>query len=260
MGKRLPGTAMLLQLLVTKPNLCCFRRNIHLPPWFGTSPRNMAACTRPTSPGKHSATLIFLHGLGDTGKGWLENLSEICPGHIKIICPNAPIAPVSLNFGMPMPSWFDIKSLSFDADEDEAGIVASADRVKGIMTEEVAAGIPMSRIVVGGFSQGGAVALHTFLSHTEKLGGCVGLSTFLPLSTKFQDNATPANKDTKVFLAHGNSDPVVKFQFGEMTNNLMKTHYSEISWNKYSGLGHSSSTSEMKDLKKFLEGVIGKTS
>jgi len=220
----------------------------------------MSECTRPASPGKHSATLIFLHGLGDTGDGWLSMLSEICPSHIKIICPNAPVTPVSLNFGMAMPSWFDIKSLSFDAEEDEKGIVASSDRLKGIMAEEVNAGIPLDRIVVGGFSQGGAVALHTFLSHTEKMAGCVGLSTFLPLNAKFQEIATAANKDTKCFLAHGNADPVVKFNYGEMTKEVMKTQYANISWNKYSGLGHSSSPSEMKDLKKFLDGVIGKTS
>lgn len=220
----------------------------------------MSSCTRPASPGKHTATLIFLHGLGDTGAGWLQILSEICPSHIKIICPNAPTAPVSLNFGMAMPSWFDIKSLSFDADEDEKGIVASSDRLKGIMAEEVAAGIPIDRIVVGGFSQGGAVALHAFLSYTEKMGGCVGMSTFLPLHAKFQETVTPANKDTKLFLAHGNADNVVRFNFGEMTRDLMKMYYTNVSWNKYSGLGHSSSPAEMKDLKKYLDSVIGKTS
>lgn len=220
----------------------------------------MSHATKDASPGKHSATLIFLHGLGDTGDGWLQMLSEICPSHIKIICPHAPVAPVSLNFGMQMPSWFDIKSLSFDADEDEKGIIASSDRLKGIMAEEVAAGIPIERIVVGGFSQGGAVALHTFLSYAEKMGGCIGLSTFLPLHAKLNETMTAANKDTKCFLAHGNADNVVRFNFGEMTRDLMKMHYRNISWKEYNGLGHSSSPAEMKDLKKFLDSVIGKTS
>jgi len=219
-----------------------------------------ATPTRAAASGKHSATLIFLHGLGDTGDGWLSMFSEICPSHIKIICPNAPIAKVSLNFGMQMPSWFDIKSLSFDADEDEIGIKASSDRLKKIMEDEVKAGIKPERIVVGGFSQGGAVALHTFITHQEKMAGCVGLSTFLPLHAKFQEIATAANKDTKCFLGHGNSDPVVNFSFGEMTREALKTHFTNVLWNKYSGLSHSSSPSEMKDVKKFLEGVLPKGS
>lgn len=222
--------------------------------------RIMAFPTRAAATGKHTATVIFLHGLGDTGDGWLQLFSEICSHHIKVLCPNAPIAPVSLNMGMQMPSWFDIKSLSFDAEEDEQGIVNSSNNLKKYINEEVKNGIPHNRIVIGGFSQGGAVGLHTFLTHEEKLAGCIGLSTFLPLHAKFNELKCDKNKETKVFLAHGSSDPVVRFNFGEMTRDALKTHYSNVQFNKYSGLGHSSHPSEMKDLKKFIENVLPKTS
>jgi len=224
------------------------------------SSEDMAMPARAASSGKHTATLIFLHGLGDTGDGWLQLLSEICPHHIKVLCPNAPSQAVSLNFGMQMPSWFDIKSLSFDSEEDQAGITKSSDDLKKYIDEEVKNGIPRNRIVIGGFSQGGAVGLHTFITHEAKLAGCIGLSTWLPLGKKFQELRRDENKATQVFLGHGNSDSVVRFNFGEMTRDALMTHYSDIQWHMYAGLGHSSHPAEMKDLKKFIEIVLPKTS
>jgi len=200
----------------------------------------------------HTATLIFLHGLGDTGHGWLGMLSDICGGHVKVMCPNAPIAKVTLNFGMQMPSWFDIASLQFDAKEDEKGIVASSDRLKAMIEEEVKAGIPYEKIMVGGFSQGGAVALHTFITHTHQLGGCIGLSTFLTLHTKFDELKQEANKGTAVFLGHGTDDPVVNFNYGKLTRAKLSEHYSAITWKEYKGLGHSSDPTEMSHVKKFI--------
>lgn len=221
---------------------------------------SMACPVRAATAGKHSATVIFLHGLGDTGHGWLQLLSEICSHHIKVVCPNAPTQAVTLNLGMQMPSWFDIRSLSFDGEEDEAGIKSSSDNLKKYIDEEVKNGIPYNRIVIGGFSQGGGVGLHTFITHGEKLAGCVGLSTFLPLHAKFQENKRDENKTTKVFLAHGSADPVIRCTFGEMTKDRLKSHFTNVQWCKYKDLGHSSHPTEMKDLKKFIESVLPKTS
>lgn len=216
---------------------------------------NREACIRPAS-GNHNATLIFLHGLGDSCHGWHQILSGICANHVKVLCPNAPRQAVSMSSGFKMPSWFDIKSLNFDSEEDEEGIVKSSDDLKELIKAEVKSGIPYDRIVIGGFSQGGAVALHTFMTHDQKLGGCVGLSTFLPLHSKFEDITKDANKDTALFLAHGKIDSVVKFSFGKMTKDVLKTRYSNIQWNKYNGLGHSSHDTEMRDVKKFLDETL----
>jgi len=218
----------------------------------------MASPTRPAAPGKHSATFIFLHGLGDTGDGWCQMLSEICPDHIKVICPNAPITPVTLNMGMRMPSWFDIASLQFDSKEDEPGILQSSDRLKKMIDDEVNAGIPYEKIAIGGFSQGGAVAIHTFITHEQKLAGIVALSTFLTLHKKFAENKKDVNKDTKGFLAHGTSDPVVNLKYGEMTRDVLQSHFTNILWKTYSGMGHSSEPKEIKDAKAFLKDILPK--
>lgn len=209
------------------------------------------------SPG-HNAALIFFHGLGDTGHGWHDILSQICGPNIKVVCAHAPAQPVSLNFGMQMPSWFDIKSLSFDGEEDEAGIVKASDGLKKLIDEEVGKGIPHNRIVIGGFSQGGAVALYTFLNIDKKLGGCVGLSTWMPLHQKIIKDKSfkEENKETKVFLAHGNSDPVVNYKFGAMTNELLKKISFDVSWHEYAGLGHSSHPKELRDLGEYLKKAL----
>jgi len=208
---------------------------------------------------KHTATVIFLHGLGDTGHGWLAAFEEIASPFLKILCPNAPIQKVTLNAGMRMPSWFDIKSLSFDGEEDEAGIKKSSDSLKKLIEEEEKNGIPSNRVVIGGFSQGGAVALHTLMTYDKKLAGFIGLSTFLPCHKKFPGINNGENKDTKIFLGHGNADPVVNYKFGQMTHAKMSSYYKDISFNTYSGMAHSSSPKEMKDVQDFLSAVLSKT-
>lgn len=209
---------------------------------------------------KHTATLIFCHGLGDTGHGWCENLFEAMKlNYLKVMCPNAPVAPVTLNMGFKMPSWFDIKALTPGAPEDEAGIIKSADVVKALIEDEIKAGIPPSRIVVGGFSQGGSVALHTLVTYDKKLAGCVGLSTFLPLHKKIPENFNPVNKDTKVFLGHGTADPVVNFDFGKKTKTVLDAFYSDVKFNSYNGMQHTSNNKELKDLQDYLKTVIPKS-
>ncbi|PVG00503.1 alpha/beta-hydrolase [Serendipita vermifera] len=145
---------------------------------------------------KHTATVIFLHGLGDSGYGW-EPVAKMLArnpklSHIKWILPNAPDQPVTLNFGMKMPSWFDIRSLdkdltADDGGEDADGMLASALSVNKIVTTQVDdENIPANRIVVGGFSQGAALSLITGLTSERRLGGLVSLSGWLPLSGKMK--------------------------------------------------------------------------
>lgn len=214
------------------------------------------ACPTFLPKNKHTATVIFLHGLGDTGHGWLQHFSEIVKSHVKVLCPNAPVKPVTLNGGFEMPSWFDIKSLSFDGEEDEQGLKNSTERVHELIETEIKNGISSERIVVGGFSQGGSVALHAFLTSDKKLAGCIGLSTFLSQHRKFPSMCKDVNKKSRVFLGHGKADPVVRYTFGEMTSSKLKKFYEDVKFESYDNMGHSSSPKEISDVKKQIEKMI----
>ncbi|XP_017328297.1 acyl-protein thioesterase 1 isoform X3 [Ictalurus punctatus] len=130
---------------------------------------------------KATAAVIFLHGLGDTGHGWADAMAAIRTPYVKYICPHAPVMPVTLNMNMAMPSWFDIIGLGPDAVEDETGIKKAAESINALIDQEVKNGIPSHRIVLGGFSQGGALSLYTALKTHQKLAGVVALSCWLPL-------------------------------------------------------------------------------
>jgi len=203
----------------------------------------------------HSATVIFLHGLGDTGNGWCENMRELEMDHVKIICPTAAAIPVSLNHGMRMPAWFDIRGLGPTTPEDEDGIVKAALALNELVDKEIASGIPPNRIVIGGFSQGGATALYSALTADKDYAGIVALSTWLPLHSKFPGRCK-SNKSTPILQCHGTSDPLIRIEWAKMTGDLLKTMNSAHDFLEYSGVGHSFSEEEMIDLKSFLSTVI----
>ncbi|XP_029384725.1 acyl-protein thioesterase 1 isoform X3 [Echeneis naucrates] len=189
---------------------------------------------------KATAAVIFLHGLGDTGHGWAEAFAGIRIPHVKYICPHA----------------FDIYGLSPDADEDESGIKRASENIKALIDQEVKNGIPSHRILLGGFSQGGALSLYTALTTQQKLAGVVALSCWLPLRKSFpQASANSANKDMHVLQCHGDADPLVPFVFGSETAEKMKSliNPANITFKSYRGLPHSACPEEMVDIKKFIE-------
>ncbi|KAJ7338823.1 hypothetical protein JRQ81_012725 [Phrynocephalus forsythii] len=205
---------------------------------------------------KATAAVIFLHGLGDSGHGWAEAFAGIRSPHIKYICPHAPVMPVSLNMNMAMPSWFDIIGLAPDSQEDEAGIKQASENVKAIIEQEVRNGIPSNRIILGGFSQGGALSLYTALTTHQKLGGVVALSCWLPLRTSFPKGPINCvNKDIPILQCHGDDDPLVPLMFGSVTSETLKTmiNPANVTFKTYSGMMHSSSIEEMMDVKQFID-------
>jgi len=152
---------------------------------------------------KQTASMIFLHGLGDTGHGWASLLNTIRPDHLKVICPTAPVIPITLNLGFRMPGWFDIESLeNLEETADMDGMNKSAQTVNKLIQGEMRAGIPSNRIIIGGFSQGAAVALYCAMHHDQHLGGCIALSTMMP-EKRLPDPSTIVNKDIPYFQAHG---------------------------------------------------------
>ncbi|XP_039978718.1 acyl-protein thioesterase 2 isoform X2 [Xiphias gladius] len=203
---------------------------------------------------KETAAVIFLHGLGDSGHGWTETLTTIQLPHVKFICPHAPPIPVTLNMKMMMPAWFDLMGLSPDSPEDESGIKKAAENIKAIIEHEAKNGIPPNRIMLGGFSQGGALSLYTALTCQHQLAGVVALSCWLPLHRSFP-SALGGNKNLPILQCHGEMDAMIPLHFGAMTAEKLKSIVNPqmISFKTYPGLSHSSSSQEMAAVKEFIE-------
>ncbi|KAF9195286.1 hypothetical protein BGZ51_002801 [Haplosporangium sp. Z 767] len=204
----------------------------------------------------HSATVIFLHGLGDSGAGWApvgEELGQYLP-HVKFIFPNAPQTPVTLNYGMKMPSWYDIKSLAnVDADQDEEGMLKSRQQVMQIIREEVEVnGIPANRIVVGGFSQGCAMSLLTCLTAEYRFAGIIALSGYMPLHGKVMNMASEASRKIPILWGHGDADQIVRYDYGVQSVELLKKNKYNVKFNTYRNMGHSSCPQEIRDVLQFL--------
>jgi len=205
---------------------------------------------------KHTGTLIFLHGLGDTGHGWASSIAAIRPPHVKVICPTASKMPVTLNSGFEMPSWFDLMTLEATGPEDEDGIKKAACLVNALIADEVKAGVPSERIMIGGFSQGGALALYTALTSEYKLGGVIALSCWTPLHKQLPSSVSAHNRQIPFLQAHGDCDPVVPYRWGQLSSTLLKGFLSGHQFKTYKGLMHSSNEEEMQDVKKFISDCL----
>ncbi|ERS99533.1 uncharacterized protein SPSK_03578 [Sporothrix schenckii 1099-18] len=234
----------------------------------------LAPLVFPAAGPRHTATVIFAHGLGDSGHGWasaVENwrrrqrLDEV-----KFILPHAPAIPITVNMGHRMPGWYDIAALGGSADllrenEDEAGMLESRDYFRQLVQQEVDSGIPASRIVLGGFSQGGAVALFSGLTSPVKLAGIVGMSTYLPLTLKLESTYLPkapavsANAQTPIIMCHGTLDPVLPFQLGRMSKDKLAQLGYPIEWKEYQ-MPHTATPQELDDVEAFLHKVLPETS
>ena len=179
---------------------------------------------------------------------------------VKFVFPNAPSIPITLNMGMRMPGWYDIADLGDIAgrSEDETGILRSQKVFHSLIADEIKTGIPTERIVLGGFSQGGAMSLMAGLTCETKLGGIFGLSCYLLLREKLQSliPAENPNKATPIFMGHGDMDPVVQNKWGKMTADKLKEWGWNVDFRTYPGLPHSASPQELDDLEKYLNDRI----
>ncbi|EPT00790.1 hypothetical protein FOMPIDRAFT_47068 [Fomitopsis schrenkii] len=222
---------------------------------------------------KHTATVIFIHGLGDSGHGWKPVADMFSRdaglGHIKWVLPHAPTMAVSANRGMQMPSWFDIFDFDARAPEDEAGMLKAVTSINKLIQAEVDAGIPSNRILIGGFSQGGAMSLLTALTAERKFAGVAVLSGWLPLSKKMKAMATPNNTHTPMFWGHGEDDPLIEYQtMGLSSIQFLKNELGiksadpqapekgGLTFFSYEDIPHSTSTEELRDLQEWLKRVM----
>nr|XP_055204732.1 acyl-protein thioesterase 1 isoform X11 [Gorilla gorilla gorilla] len=226
---------------------------------------------------KATAAVIFLHGLGDTGHTFLCEVVSHCDFDLHFLMVNVehhlvslkqarmgrslcrPVRPVTLNMNMAMPSWFDIIGLSPDSQEDESGIKQAAENIKALIDQEVKNGIPSNRIILGGFSQGGALSLYTALTTQQKLAGVTALSCWLPLRASFpQGPVGGANRDISILQCHGDCDPLVPLMFGSLTVEKLKTlvNPANVTFKTYEGMMHSSCQQEMMDVKQFIDKLL----
>jgi len=197
-------------------------------------------------------SVIWLHGLGASGEDFVPVAQELhLPRAVRFIFPHAPARPVTLNGGYVMPAWYDIVSSEIDAAQDAAGIAASRHEIEKLIAHEIARGIVPARILVAGFSQGGAVALHTGLHAPARLGGILALSTYLPLADTTRAADIGHSRDTPIFMAHGLQDPVVPYTLGRQSAAYLQQLGCTVSWHEYA-MPHSVCMEEIRDIGNWL--------
>jgi phospholipase/carboxylesterase len=205
-----------------------------------------------------TTAVIWLHGLGADGNDFAGLVPELdlddCPA-IRFVFPHAPSIPVTLNGGYIMPAWYDILGANLVDRQDAAGIQKSEQAVKALIENEVARGIPFDRIVLAGFSQGCAMALHTGLRLQHRLAGIVALSGYLPLADRFATERALANANTPIFMAHGTQDPVVVLARGEKSRDALAAIGHPVQWHTYP-MQHAVHPHEIADIASFLKQVL----
>lgn len=208
-------------------------------------------CTAP----KPGASIIWLHGLGADGNDFAPIPEQLdLPMPLRFVFPNAPSIPVTLNYGYVMPAWYDIYALDMAAKTDETGIHKSQGMVEELVEREIARGVPAHRIVLAGFSQGGAIALHTGLRFGQQLGAIVALSTYLPLR-KDSNNELCSTKNLPIFMAHGTLDTVIPIEVGRTSKKYLADSGYRVTWQEYP-MPHTLCTDEISDIRAFLLRVL----
>jgi phospholipase/carboxylesterase len=216
----------------------------------------LAVVERATGPNP-AATIVWLHGLGADGHDFEPIVPELqVPGGLRFVFPHAPVRPVTVNAGYPMRAWYDISSLDGRPPKDEAGFRSSVAGVHRLVARELAAGFPPERVMVAGFSQGGSIALFAGLTYPERLGGIVGLSTWLPFADALERERTAANGDTPVLLCHGSLDPVVPEAGGRKAAEWLHALGYPVDWHTYR-MPHAVCPDEIADLRDWLGARLG---
>jgi len=205
-----------------------------------------------------SATVIWLHGLGADGHDFEPIVPELGLSndlHLRFVFPHAPSMPVSINDGYIMPAWYDIKHTDIGYQQDEAGIRESAKQIQQLIDREEMHGITSNRIILAGFSQGGAMALHVGLRQGEPLAGIMALSCYLPLAGRVEQELFPESKSSAIFMAHGVEDPVVPFELGDNSHRKLESLGYSVEWHSYP-MQHSVCQAEIIKIGQWITKVL----
>jgi len=206
------------------------------------------------------AAIIVLHGLGADGNDFVpicDQLDLSAVGSVRYVFPHAPVRPVTINGGYRMRAWFDVRSFERGKDEDEQGLRESQADIAELVDAEIARGVPASRIVLMGFSQGCAMTLMTGVRYPQRLAGLVGLSGYLPLPDTVAAERSGANGDVPVFLAHGTADPVIPFARAEAARDVLTGLGYPVEWHPYN-MVHTVTMQELQDIHAFLLKVLAR--
>ena len=208
--------------------------------------------------GDARAAVIWLHGLGADGHDFAAIVPELAmPPElgVRFVFPHAPSIPVTLNGGMVMPAWYDIAEIDLQRRHDEAGVRRSDEHVRALIEREQARGVPASRIVLAGFSQGGAVALFSALRHPERLAGVIALSTYLLLEDALDAERAAANQDVPILQVHGSMDPMVPCSRGEAARDALLRRGYSVDFRTYP-MEHAVCLEEIQVIREFLVAAL----
>jgi len=204
--------------------------------------------------GAHKATIIWLHGLGDSGNGFAPIAPELKLDPslgVKFIFPHAPVRPVTINNGMKMRAWYDIKSMDMESRADLEGVVESSNAVKRLIDNEITNGIAANKIILIGFSQGGVIAYHLGTRFEQSLAGIVGLSTYMCNPQSLAQQKHEANQHTPILVCHGMQDEVVPMNLGKVAFASLQNNGYQASWKEYA-MQHNVCLSEIQDIAEFI--------
>lgn len=204
------------------------------------------------------ATVLWLHGVGADGHHFeylVREFTRAGDPPVRFVLPHAPRRPVTLAGMEILRAWYDLRSVDRQYMQDEAAIRASFAAISALIEQERQRGVPPERLLLGGFSQGGALALLTGTRYAQRLAGIVALSCYRLLAPSFEAERQPANQHTPIFLAHGSSDPVVPLQAGEQTLEQLRVAGYRVNWHTYP-MGHELCAAETSDLARFVRGAL----
>ena len=212
------------------------------------------------SPGpKADASVIWLHGLGADGFDFVPIVNELrlpASPAVRFVFPHAPTRPVTINNGFVMRAWYDILGFGPGRAEDEAGIRQSAGVIERYIGRQIEAGVPAHKIVVAGFSQGGAMALHTALRYPQRLAGVMALSTYLPLQPLLSAERSEANRATPILMCHGLRDPILPASLGKASRDVLQSLGYPVEWQSYP-MEHQVCMEEVGDIATWLKSRVG---
>ncbi|WP_339719648.1 alpha/beta fold hydrolase [uncultured Paraglaciecola sp.] len=204
---------------------------------------------------KAKATVIWLHGLGDSGNGFAPIVPDLkLPDElgVRFVFPHAPTRPVTINNGMLMRAWYDISSLDFNNRADSQGVKESSAFVANLIEKEIAQGIPANKIVLAGFSQGGVIALNLGTRFEKSLAGIMSMSSYMSEPEKLKEEAHAANKNTPIFVAHGTYDDVVPIFMGQAAFKVLESNGYPVTWHEYA-MQHNVCMQQLNDISSWLQ-------